>query len=263
MFGKNKFHCITIGLVLVITVISITTLAAGHTRSATLYYSDINISLDGKKLALKSADGKTVEPFIIDGTTYLPVRAVGEALGLTVRWNGDSKTVYLSSDSTGNASTGEKVDLYDLTPYDYSNTYAGYADFPSIQSFYNRQKEYKADNMLYGFDGTSMLGWTKDETPSTRYVTYLLNDEYSSFQAYVAPIDNQGSTTFSFQDANSNRELKSVTLAPSDKPVQISFDVTGIDKLKITYSVAPHKFENSGYYYVENNGALYNAYLVK
>ena len=35
------------------------------------------------------------EPFIYNGTTYLPVRAVGEVFGKNVSWDGNTKTVYI------------------------------------------------------------------------------------------------------------------------------------------------------------------------
>lgn len=63
-----------------------------------LYYNDIKIRLNGKTLTPKDAAGNPVEPFIIDGTTYLPVRAVGEALGLNVSWDGATNTVILGND---------------------------------------------------------------------------------------------------------------------------------------------------------------------
>ncbi len=37
------------------------------------------------------------EPFIYNGTTYLPVRAVGEAVGKEVAWDNDTKTVTLTT----------------------------------------------------------------------------------------------------------------------------------------------------------------------
>lgn len=44
----------------------------------------------------KDTNGKVVEPFIVDGTTYLPIRAVSEALGKDVYWNGQTNTVYIN-----------------------------------------------------------------------------------------------------------------------------------------------------------------------
>jgi len=62
-----------------------------------LLYNNINVSLDGAKLNLKDAQGNAVEPFMFDGTNYLPVRAVAEALGLSVDWVGATNTIVLTS----------------------------------------------------------------------------------------------------------------------------------------------------------------------
>lgn len=64
-------------------------------KQATLVYNDIKITLNGERIKPKDANGKTVEPFIIDGTTYLPVRAVAEALDLDVSWDGETSTAIL------------------------------------------------------------------------------------------------------------------------------------------------------------------------
>ncbi|BAK99956.1 hypothetical protein OBV_27580 [Oscillibacter valericigenes Sjm18-20] len=63
----------------------------------TLEYKDIQVTLDGKKLDLKDAKGNAVEPFMLDGTNYLPVRALSEALGLDVSWDGNTNTVVLKT----------------------------------------------------------------------------------------------------------------------------------------------------------------------
>lgn len=52
-------------------------------------YNDIKIVLDGKELKTEG------EPFAYNGTTYLPVRAVAEAVGKEVLWDATTKTVYL------------------------------------------------------------------------------------------------------------------------------------------------------------------------
>lgn len=60
-------------------------------------YRDIKVSLDGKILDLKEAKGNTVEPFMFGGTNYIPARALAEALGLKVSWDGANATVVLTS----------------------------------------------------------------------------------------------------------------------------------------------------------------------
>ena len=62
-----------------------------------LEYRDIRVSLDGKVLDLRNAIGEPVEPFMFGGTNYLPVRALAEALGLNVAWNGQEVMVVLTT----------------------------------------------------------------------------------------------------------------------------------------------------------------------
>lgn len=59
-------------------------------------YQDIKISLDGVVLDLRDAQGNVVEPFKFGGTNYVPARALAEALGLTVAWDGATSTVVLA-----------------------------------------------------------------------------------------------------------------------------------------------------------------------
>lgn len=60
---------------------------------------DVKVYLDGKLLELKDANGNTVTPVIIDGTTYLPVRAISNALDLGVEWNEAERAIYLTGEN--------------------------------------------------------------------------------------------------------------------------------------------------------------------
>lgn len=61
-------------------------------------YADIKVTLDGAPLSLTDANGSAVEPFAVDGTTYLPIRAISNALGLEVGWNAENHVVTLSTE---------------------------------------------------------------------------------------------------------------------------------------------------------------------
>ena len=68
-----------------------------YQKNATLNYNNISIYINEKQIEPKDVSGNIVEPFIIDGTTYLPVRAVAQAFEKNVDWNGESKTVFITS----------------------------------------------------------------------------------------------------------------------------------------------------------------------
>lgn len=82
--------------VVTVAAMSVPVFAVSENRTATLAYRNIKITLNDKEFTPKDAAGNVVDPFIIDGTTYLPVRAVSEALGLNVEWDGANFTVKLS-----------------------------------------------------------------------------------------------------------------------------------------------------------------------
>ena len=80
-------------------VCALTGTASARTAKVTqeLEYRDIRVSLDGEVLDLRDAAGNEVEPFMFGGTNYLPVRALAEALGLDVAWDGAHATVVLTT----------------------------------------------------------------------------------------------------------------------------------------------------------------------
>ena len=59
--------------------------------------SDINITIDGEDFIPKNALGEVVEPFIENGSTFLPVRAMGEAVGKEVAFDAENYAVYIGT----------------------------------------------------------------------------------------------------------------------------------------------------------------------
>lgn len=80
-------------------------------RTVNVDYNDIKVTLNGQAVNLVDANGAAVEPFAINGTTYLPVRAVSAALGLDVNWNGETKTVELSQPGKQQSGAPDVADM--------------------------------------------------------------------------------------------------------------------------------------------------------
>ena len=75
----------------------ITAFAANTTTLYDVIANGIKIVVDGKEVNPTDANGNKVEPIIYNGTTYLPVRAVANAFGKAVYWDGPNYTVYLGN----------------------------------------------------------------------------------------------------------------------------------------------------------------------
>lgn len=88
------------GVVITILLSGLFTSAyAGTQKQAVLNYSGIKITLDGAVIRPTDVNGNYIEPFIIGGTTYLPVRGIASTLGLNVDWDGTTNTVILTTPS--------------------------------------------------------------------------------------------------------------------------------------------------------------------
>lgn len=92
-------------LIAAASITAASALAEPITKLIEVEYNNIKINIDGKSITPTDANGKAVEPFIHDGTTYLPVRAVSNALGKKVDWDGDNMEVRITSANTSQDSS--------------------------------------------------------------------------------------------------------------------------------------------------------------
>lgn len=84
-----KKRAVVLGLAGALALGTCTVSAASGTRNISATFRNIKIVVDGKQVSTSA------EPFIYNGTTYLPIRAVGEAVGKEVTWDAGTNTVYL------------------------------------------------------------------------------------------------------------------------------------------------------------------------
>ena len=98
-FAKMRYTFLGMLIMAILCGTVIPALAAQSNKQLDAYYNDIKIVLDGAQITPTDVTGKVVEPFIVDGTTYLPVRAISEALGKNVTWDGNTSTVRIDEKS--------------------------------------------------------------------------------------------------------------------------------------------------------------------
>lgn len=192
---KKRFISFASGVVVTLLTICLagTAIAKSGTQSASLTYRDIKVTLDGVQVSLQDTEGGSTEPFIIEGTTYLPVRAIATALGLQVDWDGETNTVILSSKpvqsttstQTGEPTTGQKNALEKAKSYlkFAAFSYTGLIEQLEFEEFSTEEATYGADNC--GAD------WF--EQAAKKAASYL---KYSSFskQGLIEQLEFEGFT---------------------------------------------------------------------
>ena len=93
---KSRFIYILFVFVFLFTV---TSAADIQKKDVEITYKNIVIYNGRTRIVPRDSNGTYIEPFILDGSVYLPLRAVGEAVGYQVDWDHESSTVMLQGKS--------------------------------------------------------------------------------------------------------------------------------------------------------------------
>jgi hypothetical protein len=79
---------------------SLTVFALAEPNAIPSSINQVKVYIDDKLMTLKDVNGNVVEPFISNGTTYVPIRAISEALNKSVSWDGKTNSVFIGTQST-------------------------------------------------------------------------------------------------------------------------------------------------------------------
>jgi len=90
--SKKKFLALIGAATLSLSVFTPVLYAGSVTKNLKAIYNDIKVSYNGQIKPM------SVQPFIVDGTTYVPLRAVAEIMGSNVQWA--NNTVYITAKQT-------------------------------------------------------------------------------------------------------------------------------------------------------------------
>ncbi len=231
---KKEIKSFVLGAVFASLLVSaLPTMAEKFSKTAELFYNNIKVVIDGKRADLKDVNGNVVDPFIIDGTTYLPVRAVANALDKAVSWDGATQTVYLGKNEeieqpsvwlkdletfTGEA-VAKSANEIEFGGSDYNNTLT--ANTGDVYQNYLYPNKYGSPSYVQDAD-----------------ISYLLNYKYSRFKGtfYLA----KGHKDYEYWNrvviyGDDKVIYTSDEITTGDKPVSIDIDVSNIGTLKFVY----------------------------
>ena len=181
-----------------------------HNKNQTIAieYNDIKVTLDGNPVELKDAAGKTIEPFTYNGTTYLPVRAVADLLGVSVKWDGDTNTIYLG-----------EAKYFDLSKV----TYSGNTD--SVRYTYDEDGCLLTYESRYTIDGVESC----DRTVNTYNSQH---QKVKSVEEYDGIVNS--TTTYTYDAKGYLVSEKTVFSEGSNDEIQYTYDARG-NCIKETY----------------------------
>jgi len=211
-------HSIRSFLAGVLTTILLLTLAAPVWAAVTKMIevsTGVTIYVDDVQINPTDAQGHPVEPFIYKGTTYLPVRAVSEALQKPVQWDGATRSVYLGSHSS-----------------DQPAAYLGQMDY------FTKKGGWETDALTKDNLGKEHTHSIAPGDSGSGSITYKLNGQYrrltaTFYQEYDARMIGACEATLII--SGDGKQLWQGTVGPGIDPINIDVDITGVLELTLEY----------------------------
>lgn len=232
---NKKLHGLILGTLIGAVLTCGAVFAKQATETIDIIYDNIKILIGGREYQPTDANGNSVEPFVYNGTTYLPVRAVATAFDKEVSWEPQTSTVTLGS---------KNYDWLDQMGYvDYQITGKSNV-FSAIPS-----KTEMSDGMKYDRGIKFTLCDIKNEGTRElndgslecyQNISYLFNSQYKTFEGII--------TTNSSSNRDKSAQIKfygdgrliysSPIISNGMKSTTFNVDVSNIKVLKINAECA-------------------------
>ncbi len=176
--------------------------------------SALNIELNGKKHSLKDTNGSVLYPISYNGRTYLPLRSLGEALGVVVDYDNSTKTAII----------GERKNETNLIKIKPASVESILLDV--MTTIDSESLKYESDGAVMNFKNGIMYESTRG---GWGFVRYNINKQYTKllFSAW-----SKGSSKITISDTDSGIVLKTVNLNDEARE-NIKVDVSNVSSLKI------------------------------
>lgn len=87
-------------IILMFALFLTTSYAANTYRKTIAVTSGVNVEFNNEAIDMTDANGKAVEAFIYNGTTYVPIRAVSNAFGADIGYDRNTQTISVYDDFT-------------------------------------------------------------------------------------------------------------------------------------------------------------------
>ncbi len=235
---KKRLQGLIAGVLIGALLASGTVFARQVSEMAEIFYNNIKIYIDGGEVVPKDVNGNVVEPFIMNGTTYLPVRAISNAFGKDVEWEGATQSVYIGKkDQT-------KPDQYlDRVQYnDYKEGSAG-SDFTIINGdVTDYSNNTYTSGVLFKID-SHWAFVNEDADEAQLLIAYPLNSQYKKLNGKIVLPKSCNVATWGKHDTKTeatdvwfygdNKLLYKATNVTSSMPFSLDIDTTGVNQLTI------------------------------
>ena len=216
---KNVLSFLT-GMISMLLLVGLPVTALAASGAIRIEVSPISVLVDGEVFQPKDAKDNDVMVFTYNGTTYLPVRAISEALGKPVQWDGKTQSVYVGKHNSDKPAAW-------LSQMDYfSGTNS--KSFKTAATEQDNTGTVHANCITQSFERTYLLNGQYSKITGTLYQCYAMRSERI--------IDGDGGGVYIYGDGNL---LFAKTYSKGTEEIQpfpFEVDLTGVLELRVVFA---------------------------
>lgn len=210
--------------------------ATGAYKNLQAYIGGTDLVVDGVKVIPKDVNGKVVDPIIIDGTTYVPIRFISNLYGKKVEKIGD--TIFI-----GDKKKIEAIYLTELTPYvksAYWSTFGNQSGWKitknPIDDRYSTISYDKYGVLTNNGREYNTFSAILSDGLSDNYGSYLVNKKYRKLTGYFAVDDlstDNGERKAVMEIYLDGQLAKRIQLSKGQAAEHFEVDLSNVDILNI------------------------------
>ena len=235
---KQQIQGAVLGCILTVLLMgTVTAIANDGIRNISVTFRSIRLIINGQLVIPRDAAGNVIEPFIWNGTVYLPLQTIGDALNMDVRWDGNTSTVYLDDEPARDVVRGhswlDHMQQLNLQRGDIRHTMAAWR---AGDGSFDRGLRFSIRNIA-----SDQNSWQSVDIPlNANYNIFAGKMVHSGILAHQKPVQ--------IRIYGDGRLLyASPTISPGTIPIPFSIDVTNVLMLQIYVEASGRSISNTSY----------------
>ncbi len=178
--NKKKVIALVVAALILFMSFSTTSLAANIQTTLKAQFVSFKILLNGQQVTPKDSLGNTVQPLLVNNTTYLPLRAFGDLFNKNVDWNNTLKQISIT-DKANSEVESLKTQIKDKDNQILllnSQLVAANNKIKDLESKKNNKKDDDIDDII-----ADMEDYLNDEYDTKNFGRDYLNNKYIVFKS--------------------------------------------------------------------------------
>lgn len=233
---KDVLKGIVIGVLMTVVVLGGVTAVVAASRTIEITHG-VRVVVDG----VPQNFAEDMQPFIAveDSRTFLPVRGIADSLGVDVRWDGATQTVYLTR-PTAPAPVAVPVPIPTPAPAPTGTPLmeaAPWFERSTNTSYFTEGTSRFEDPSTVTMRGESFTNaLSTRSTFTTEHVFWShhdLNGRFNTFTGVYGRVDGTGEMPRNLLIIGDGVELASFRINSDSRPTEFSVDVTGVTTLRL------------------------------